>query len=733
VDRLRLLLDADPPADAQTELLAHMDECAACQGTLEKLAGADPTLLTAAGAWRHSSTGDAPRLRHVLDEIAGNTGVTLDYRPYNQLEWVRPLLRPTDAPGVLGRLDDYEVTELIGQGGMGVVLKAYDPGLKRWVAIKVLGLHLANDAVARQRFAREAQAAASVHHPHVITIHAVSEANGLPFLVMEYVGGGSLQDYVTSHGPLDWRTVARLGAEMASGLAAAHARGQVHRDVKPSNILLQTDGAAPAPGTVKISDFGLARAADDARLTHSGIVAGTPMYMAPEQARGEAVDARADLFSLGSVLYVLCTGREPFCGNGPLAVLRQVCEATPTPVRELSPDVPGWLPAVIERLHAKRPADRFASAGEVAELLRYNLEHPGRPRPVPSPRALGRRFRTRYLVLGAAILAGLLLAGGLTLSYSRFGAHWPGAAQADRVPQLATLQGHTRPVWSVAFAPDGKTLATGSDDTSVRLWDVATAKETGKLSGHDSAVFAVAFTPSQKILVTGGGDGTVRLWDVATRQELTPLTQHSGTVRRAPISPDGTTVAVANSTQGVELWDLERRELKRTLVGHHGSIMAIAFAPDGRTLATGGTSGGIRLWDTVSGAELASFQGDPLSIRAFAFSPDSQTLASAGSGDRDVKLWNVSTHDQVGSLPEQENGALTLAISPDGKVLAAGSRDGSVRFWDLSSARALATVHAHQGSVLSLAFSPAGSALATGGEDRLVKLWNLTGLDHAQP
>ena len=235
---------------------------------------------------------------------------------------------------------------MLGQGGMGVVYQAFDPALKRWVAIKVLAPSLAGDPTARLRFAREAQAAAAVRHEHVVTIHAVSEVNGLPYLVMEYLAGGSLQDYLDRHGPPDWHAAVRLGAEVAAGLAAAHAMGLIHRDIKPSNILLHGEGTAADPGAAKIGDFGLARVADESRLTQTGIVAGTPMYMAPEQARGEALDHRADLFSLGSVLYALCTGREPFPGGGPMAVLRQVCDATPTPIRKINPAVPaGWPPS----------------------------------------------------------------------------------------------------------------------------------------------------------------------------------------------------------------------------------------------------------------------------------------------------------------------------------------------------------------------------------------------------
>ncbi len=726
-DRLRTLLGEEPPAD-EAELMAHVEACPACRGQLDQLAGANEAVLSAAGALGTTWDGEGPALRRVLDEMKTEIGVPPRAGTYN-LDWVRSLLQPAESPGALGRLDNYDVTEVVGQGGMGVVLKAYDARVKRWVAIKVLAAHLAHDDVARQRFAREAQAAAAVRHPHVVTIHAVSETHGLPFLVMEHVDGGSLHEYVKRHGPPDWRVVARLGAEIASGLAAAHAVGQIHRDIKPSNILLQTEGRVEPPGAVKIGDFGLARVADEVRLTQTGIVAGTPMYMSPEQALGEPLDERADLFSLGSVLYALCTGCEPFEAASPMAVLRRVCETAPRPVRDLNPDVPAWLAATIERLHAKRPGERFACASEVGELLRYNLAHPDQPRQPPPPR---RAERKRYWIIAGAAGAVLLAAGVLKLSSPPSWARWvhwgSGEVRDDRVPLRATLAGHTGPVWSAAFAPDGRVLATGGDDSAIRLWDLATGRQTASLSGHGSQVFAVAFTHSGKFLVSGGGDGTLRLWNVATGQEEPPLLRQSGTVRRAPLSPDDRTVAVPNGTQGVELWDLQSRQLRRTLPGHGGTIMAIAFAPDGRTLATGDTSGRVRLWDTGDGSERAAFEGDPLGVRALAFSPDGRTLLSAGNGDKDVKLWDVADQKLITVLSGYDNVVATLAISPDGRLLATGSRDGTLKVWDLPAASVLATLHSHQGSVLTVAFSPDGGTLVTGGEDRLVKVWDVRGL-----
>jgi serine/threonine protein kinase len=247
---------------------------------------------------------------------------------------------------------------------MGIVLKAHDSELNRPIAIKLLAPHLSHVGAARERFAREGRAAAAVVHEHVVAIYNVEADGTLPFLTMQYVPGHSLQARVDENGPLSVEEILRIGLQAASGLAAAHAHGLVHRDVKPSNILLE-DSVERAV----LTDFGLARAIDDASLTQTGIIAGTPHYMSPEQATGGDIGARSDLFSLGSVLYFMATGHPPFRAPSALAVLHRICREDHRPVRYWNKDIPDRLSDTIDRLLEKKPARRFASAEEVRDQL----------------------------------------------------------------------------------------------------------------------------------------------------------------------------------------------------------------------------------------------------------------------------------------------------------------------------------------------------------------------------
>jgi serine/threonine protein kinase len=295
-ERIELFLTQQLEDHEQTAFELHLDDCGVCRQQLEATAAGDDIW----SGIRESLQGQAEDLGAVRSEF--NTEASDDATFAHTV--VLDLLAPTDDDRMLGRLGTYEVAGVVGTGGMGVVLKAFDGSLNRYVAIKILTPHLGSSGAARKRFLREAQAVAAVVHDNVIEIHGVAKANGLPYLVMPHVKGPSLQKRLDDDGPLALTEILRIGMQAANGLAAVHAQGLVHRDVKPANILL-ADGVE----RVKLTDFGLARAANDASLTKTGIIAGTPQYMSPEQARGDSIDQRSDLFSLGSVLYAMCTGR----------------------------------------------------------------------------------------------------------------------------------------------------------------------------------------------------------------------------------------------------------------------------------------------------------------------------------------------------------------------------------------------------------------------------------------
>jgi hypothetical protein len=272
----------------------------------------------------------------------------------------------------------YRIDQRIGQGGMGVVFKAFDSALLVPVAIKFLMPRLADSQLARVRFAREAQAAAALKHPNIVRIHAFGEHEGLPYFVMEYVEGITLAERLKREGMLERKSILRIGTQIAQGLAAAHAQGLTHRDVKPANILLE-NGLDQA----LITDFGLVSVSAAAwHLTESDVLLGTPPYMSPEQAAGAAVDHRSDLFSLGSLLYHLCTGVPPFPGPSVMAILDRVRHAEPRPIRDLNPEIPPALEAHVRRLMAKDPVDRFSSANEVARALSEELAELQGRRPV---------------------------------------------------------------------------------------------------------------------------------------------------------------------------------------------------------------------------------------------------------------------------------------------------------------------------------------------------------------
>jgi eukaryotic-like serine/threonine-protein kinase len=387
----RVLLNADEATAEFAETARHLESCPRCRERLTELSGAEGLVKEVCETLRDGGEPTLERKEGPASIVVSVEPLLGEDTPIDCETVSLDFLEPASHPEMLGRIGRYEVERLIGAGGMGVVMKAYDTELHRVVAIKVLLPHLATSSAARRRFAREAKAAAAVVHEHVIPIYDVESDVSLPYLVMQFVPGHSLQARVDEQGPLEIKEVLRLARQAASGLAAAHAQGVVHRDVKPANILLED-----SVDRVLLSDFGLARTVDDATLTRSGVLAGTPHYMSPEQASGQSVDQRSDLFSLGSAIYFMCTGRPPFRSESPMAVLNRICHEAHRPLDEVNPDVPIELAELVDRLLAKNPAERFATAQEVesefASLL-AQMQQGHRLR----RRGWWRHFRQHYL------------------------------------------------------------------------------------------------------------------------------------------------------------------------------------------------------------------------------------------------------------------------------------------------------------------------------------------------
>ena len=399
---------------SSTDLAAfeeHLNDCDACCHNLEA--------MTVDEQWWNDASGYLDNATQSNDSVASDGRNTESDAGDREQLWL-DFLAPTDDPRMLGRFGAYEIAGVVGYGGMGIVLKGFDAALNRFVAIKLLAPHYATSGAARKRFLREAQAAAAVVHDNVTAIHGVNEFNNLPYIVMPYVRGESLQKRLDRCGSLEVVEILRIAMQTASGLAAAHAQGLVHRDIKPANILLP-DGVE----RVLITDFGLARAADDASLTRSGVIAGTPQYMSPEQARGDKIDARSDLFSLGSVMYAMCTGHVPFRAETPYGILRRITDHEPRPIRDSNREIPTWLNQIVERLLRKDPSDRYQTAKDVEVDLQQCLLHLQTPEaPLPkhlaSPLAMHkfryvRRPKVAIPVAVGLALLGLILTSGVSM------------------------------------------------------------------------------------------------------------------------------------------------------------------------------------------------------------------------------------------------------------------------------------------------------------------------------
>jgi eukaryotic-like serine/threonine-protein kinase len=647
-------------------------------------------------------------------------------------------------------IGNYVVLDKLGAGSMGMVFKARHRLLKRIVALKLLPPSLARDPGAVQRFEREAKAAATLAHPNVVSVLDADEFRGLHFLVMEYVEGRDLARVVRERGPLPVSQAIDCIVQAARGLKAAFEGSVVHRDVKPSNLLLQSGG------TVKILDMGLARLdavggefganQPDASLTQSNVILGTIDYMSPEQASNPRnADHRSDIYSLGCTLHYLLTGWPPFSGE---TLVERLIAHREQPIPSLSsrrPEVSAKLDDLLLRVLAKAPDDRFSSFDELIAGLEAcrpaimaDVDVPASSQPVDVPPNSSRRRRATV----AALVVGFAVTLGLLLTIINLRRHSPSQTSQER-PQVAAEpvvatqdiaqapQFATRP--PEAFSPVPVQRPPQPERRSVTLPTLDSALKTAlpnepvglvrELRGHEGRVNGIAVSANGSLALSGGQDRTVRLWNVATGNEVRRV-DHDGPVYAVALSADGRQGLSCSADKTVRLWEFRARSDvgMRRLDGHTAAVFAVVFAPGDQFALSAGADRTVRVWDLATG----QLSGAPLvhdsAVVALAATGGDGFLA--GCDDGTIWLWDLQSRQRVRRL-KAPGPILSIAGSPMGRRALSGHADGVLVLWDIDLGTEIGPLVGHGDLVRSAALLRDGRRALAGSQFGHLILWDI--------
>lgn len=707
--------------------------------------------------------------------------------PIDPNEFASRLLRRSDSPSELGWLGSYRIISVLGYGGMGVVFEAQDPELGRRVAVKAMLPDLLCRDEYKLRFLREARAAASIEHDYIVPIHQVGEQRGVPFFVMPLLKGESLDIRLSRDGRLSVREVVRIGNQIAIGLAAAHKCGLVHRDVKPANIWLEQKGDELP--RVKILDFGLARLEEEeSQLTHAGAIAGTPAFMAPEQARGEHSGARSDLFSLGCVLYFMATGKPPFSGRNSAAVLFAINNYHPPVPRDIDPSIPRQLEAIIERLLEKDPTLRFRSADDVAQSLQAIENAPSNPDllALPDVPSIESESKAKQIVAANEITSrryqsnsGMWIIGGILVALLMATSAWlitnwlikvetaygTVVLRADaNDAEGAIVYVDERQVVTLRTKPDGEPISINVDPGTHNLkvtkagFEIFTkefslragSKEEIHVSLEPNRLSARSDSTSSKT-VQSPADFQLQAERGAlsnpTLQGLVPRPVKAAGLRRWQVetlaprgdifavtwSRDGRYIACGSPIGNIRIIDLETSTTRTIFSAHQGTVWAMEWSPTADQIVTAGDDGYVRLFDSngLLLRELGSHEG---SVRSIAYSRDGSWIASGGQ-DANIRLWRTS--GEVGPVLSGHTSQIDgLTWHVSGSKLASASLDGTIRIWNLQGTWSQGGIQGtelkgHLGGVLGISWSADGQLLASAGVDGDVILWRSDGTQQA--
>lgn len=673
--------------------------------------------------------------------------------------YVEPLrgsvsLRPADPiPKSFG---DYELLSIIGYGGMGLVCKARQKSLNRLVAVKMIRGGPFASSSDSDRFRTEAEAAAHLDHPGIVPIYDIGEHEGRPYFSMKLFEGGNLLARVDAL-KADPHRSATLVAIIARAVHHAHQRGILHRDLKPSNILLDAEGRP------HVADFGVAKWLDvDQGQTQTGVVIGTPMYMAPEQAspaRGAGPRCQSttasDVYGLGTILYTLLAGQPPFHGLMPFETLQAVCERDPVPPGRLNPRVDRDLETICLKCLEKDPGRRYVSALALAEELdRWQAGEPIEARPIGGLERARRWCRRNRLLAAATTAITLLLIGGVATLAVGYVLVNQANETAERHRNDAERQADDLRdrVYAAQMVQGFRNLERGDvDELKILLdefrdhdelkgfeWHWLDAqvqmrpREVVTYPGHQHRVYGAAFSPDGKIAATCGADRTIQLWDAATglhRQTLRPrpatadlpVTGHQEDENCVRFSPDGRLLVSGGEDGSVRLWNLADGTWQPLQPPHRREVLSVDFSRDGRWIMTASVDKVVRLWDVANAYASVDFTGHSNAVQCAIFSPDAREVVSVDQTGV-VLIWDRET--RVVRTSMSTNGRC-IALSPDGTLLATCWPNSSIRIWKAATSNPVLELGLDEGQVRSLEFSPDGKRVACSCGSGSIRIWSL--------